>query len=254
MRQYLEFVLHRSLAELRGEFSRVFLGTFWWLAEPVLYMAVFYVIFGLIFQQRGENYASFLLTGLVFWKWFASAINSSATVIKRNMPLIYQVYLPKWVFPCVAVLTSTFRFAIVFVVLIIFLLVVGQPVTIAWVTDLVPLMLVQLLLMLGLSMVLASIVPFVPDLKFLIDNGMLLLFFVSGIFFRFDSVPDSIRPYFDLNPIGVLIHNYRQVLINGEHVQWGDLFPLLLLTISFLVMGLLLLIRFDRVYAKRAFL
>ena len=254
MHQYFEFVWHRSIAELRGDFSRVFLGTFWWLAEPILYMLVFYVIFGVIFQQRGENYASFLLTGLVFWKWFASAINNSSTVIVRSMSLIYQVYLPKWVFPCVAVLTSSFRFIIVFVVLIVFLLIVGQPVTIAWIIDLPLLLLVQLLLMLGISMSLAAIVPFVPDLKFLIDNGMLLLFFISGIFFHFDSVPDSIRPYFDLNPIGVLIHNYRQVLINGEYVDWGGLVPLALVTLFFLVLGSLLLIRLDRVYAKRAFL
>lgn len=254
MNRNLEFIWHRSIAEIRADMSRAALGVFWWVAEPVLYLAVFYVIFGLVFQQRGENYVSFLLTGLITWKWFASTINSSTTAITRNMPLIYQVYLPKAVFPFVALLTSSFKFIIVFAMLLLFLSLTGAKVTTAWLVDLPLLLILQVLFMLGVGMTLAAINPFLPDIKFLVDNGMLLLFFLSGIFFRFDSVPESIRPFFDLNPMGVLIHNYREVLIYGKHADWNGLWPIAIFTLCTLLLGSYLLAKFDRKYAKRAFL
>lgn len=254
MRRILEFIWYRSVAEIRADMSRAVLGIFWWVAEPVLYLAVFYIIFGLIFQQRGENYVSFLLTGLVVWKWFSSTINNSTTAITRNMPLIYQVYLPKVVFPLVALLTSSFKFVIIFAMLLLFFLFTGVQVTTAWLIDLPLLLILQLLFMLGIGMTLSAIDPFLPDIKFVVDNGMLMLFFMSGIFFRFDSVPESIRPFFEMNPISALIHNYREILIYGKHLDWNSLWSITIFSICALMIGAYLLAKFDRKYAKRAFL
>lgn len=254
MKRYFEFIWHRALAEIQADISRVMLGILWWILEPLLYLLAFYVIFGIVFQQRGENYVSFLLTGLVVWKWFASTINNAMTSIARNMTLIYQVYLPKLAFPMISMIICGFRFAIVFMILLFFLTVTGGVVTSAWLIDLPLLLLLQVFFMLGVAMTLAAIGPFVPDIKRIVENGMLLLFFLSGIFFRFDAIPDSLRPYFDFNPMAVLIHNYREVLLEGRHVDWGSFWPIGILTFFFLGVGTLLLVKLDRAYAKRAFL
>jgi lipopolysaccharide transport system permease protein len=63
-RQY-EFIWYRVLAKIRSDVSRGFLGFVWWFAEPIFYMPVFYVMFGLVFKQNSDNYVSFLLYGLV---------------------------------------------------------------------------------------------------------------------------------------------------------------------------------------------
>lgn len=250
----MEFIWYRALAEIRADVSRGFLGFAWWIIEPVLYMGAFYLIFGVVFQQRGENYVPFLLSGLVAWKWFASSVQNGATSVSRNMPLIYQVYLPKVVFPVIALTISGLKFSFVFAILLVFLLVSGVPVTTAWFTDLPLLLLLQFVLMLGLATTLAAVEPFVPDLKFLIDNGLLLLFFLSGIFFRVDAIPDSLRIYFELNPMAVIIHGYREVLISGQHLQWHAMLPVVLTSLCFLVLGGFLLRRWDRAYAKKAFI
>ncbi len=122
LKRYMEFIWYRALAEIKADMSRGFLGFAWWIIEPVMYMGAFYVIFGLIFRQRGADYVPFLLCGLVVWKWFDSAIRNASTSITHNMWLIYQVYLPKMVFPAIATLISTLRFAVVFSMLLLFLL------------------------------------------------------------------------------------------------------------------------------------
>lgn len=252
--RYLEFIWYRAIAEVRADISRSFLGFAWWIVEPVLYMGTFYVVFGYIFHQRGENYVPFLLSGLVTWKWFASAVQNTSTSITRSMGLIYQVYLPKVVFPVIAIVGSTLRFILVFMILLFFLVLSGLPVTSAWFIDLPTLLIVQFLFILGLGMTLAAIVPFVPDLKFLIDNMILLLFFMAGIFFRFDAIPPALQSYFNINPMAVIIHGYREILIYGNHIQWMRMFPVVIESFILLTVGWMLLKRWNRVYAKKAFL
>lgn len=252
--RYPEFIWYRALAEIRADMSRGFLGFFWWIAEPMLYMAAFFVVFGLVFNQRGEDYVAFLLCGLVIWKWFDSSVRNASTSITHNMWLIYQVYLPKVVFPIIAVVISTLRFTLVFCLLVMFLMATGTPITTAWLADLPVILLLLIALILGLAMTFAALVPFAPDLKFLLDNGMMLLFFLSGIFFRFDAIPETLRPFFDLNPIAVLIHAFRLILISGQHIEWKTMWPVVIASVGFIALGATLLNRWDRIYAKRAFL
>jgi lipopolysaccharide transport system permease protein len=252
-RQY-EFIWYRALAEIRSDVSRGFLGFVWWVAEPIFYMAVFYVIFGLVFKQNSDNYVAFLLCGLVVWKWFDSSIRNASVSIQHSMGLINQVYLPKIVFPLVSLVNSTLRFGIVFSLLLGFLIIQGLVPTISWLVDLPLLLLLQILLMTGIGMTFAAIVPFVPDIKFLLDNGMMLLFFLSGIFFRFENIPDSLLPYFKLNPIAMLIASYRHILLTGHSPNWNSLIPVIVITIFFLLLGGYLLHKYNRSYAKRAFL
>jgi lipopolysaccharide transport system permease protein len=250
----LEFIWFRALAETRAGNSRSFLGIAWWIIEPMLYLGAFYVVFGLVFKRGGENFVSFLLCGLVVWKWFASSVQNASMAIQYNMKIIYQVYLPKIVFPAVALVVSTLRFSLVFIILLVFLIINDIPVTLAWLIDLPLLLFLQIALMMGLAMIFSAIVPLIPDLKIVIDNGMILLFFLSGIFFRFDAVPETLRSYFNLNPMAVLIRSYREVLIAGQHLNWLSLMPVVGMVFGLLLIGCVLLWRWDRRYAKRAFL
>lgn len=254
LKRCIEFIWYRAIAEILSDVSKGFLGFLWWVVEPIVYMAVFYVVFGLVFKQSSDNYVSFLLCGLVIWKWFDSSIRNSSMSIQYSMGLIKQVYLPKIVFPLISITNSTIRFTMVFILLLLFLLIQGNVPTFAWLIDLPFLILFQIFMMVGIGITFAAIVPFVPDVKFLLDNGMMLLFFLSGIFFRFENIPDYLLPYFKLNPIGVLIASYRRVLLTGQGLDWNSLVPVIVITLFFLLLGSYLLIKYDRSYAKRAFI
>lgn len=254
LQKYIEFIWYRAVAEILSDVSKGFLGFLWWIVEPFFYMAVFYIIFGLVFKQNSENYVSFLLCGLVVWKWFDSSIRNSSMSIQHSMGLIKQVYLPKVVFPLVSITNSSLRFFMVFALFLAFLLLQGTKPNINWLVELPLLLLLQIFLMTGIGMTFAALVPFVPDLKFLIDNGMLLLFFLSGIFFRFENIPDFLKPYFKINPIGMLISGYRQVLLTDNGLDWKNLASVFVITLFFLIVGGYLLHKYDRLYAKRAFL
>lgn len=249
MRHCLELIGYKAYAELRAEAARAYLGFLWWIVEPVLYMAVFYVVFGVLFQRGGEGFAPFLLCGLVVWKWFDSTVRSGANAISSNAHLMRQVYLPKFVFPSIVVLVNTVKFLVVMGLLVLFLQVYGLPIFTSWLA--LPLLFAtQMLLIAAVTLLAAAVVPFLPDLKLLIDNGLTLLFFLSGVFFGLDTIPEGLQPYFSLNPMATLIDGYRKVLLHGLWPDWHSLATVALGSLLGIWLAQRLLIRFDRSYPK----
>jgi lipopolysaccharide transport system permease protein len=248
-RHYLQLVWYKALAELHAEAARAYLGFLWWIVEPLLYMSAFYVVFGLIFQRGGPDFVPFLLCGLVVWKWFGSTIASSSNAIPANAALMQQVYLPKHLFPAIVLIINTIKFALIFGLLLLFLLIYGVVPAVAWLA-LPALVAIQFLLIAGVAGLVSAIVPFLPDLRLMLDQVLMLLFFLSGIFFDISAVSGRLHIILMMNPMAVLIESYRTVLIEG---QWPAALPLAL-TFAGSLLGIAgaaaVLKRYDRIYPK----
>jgi lipopolysaccharide transport system permease protein len=249
MKYLLELVLYKAYVDLRAESSRGYLGILWWIIEPVMYMAAFYVVFTAIRMRGDVDFVVFLLTGLVVWKWFASTLMLGANSISVNTGLMMQVYLPKYIFPLVAIAINLFKFLIVFLLLLAFLLAYGIHIEISWIA-LPLLILVQLLLITGVSMLFAAILPFVLDLKPLLENMILMLFFLSGVIFDIHHAPESIQAYLYLNPMVTIIESYRNILLYGIMPDWEMLAIISLLSLTAIIIAFGMLKYFDKTYAK----
>lgn len=247
--KYRELILYSVYADLRSEVARRLLGFLWWVLEPLMFMAVFYVVFGLGLRQGGENYVAFLLTGMVAWKWFDSSVRQCSSVIAMNAGLIQQVFIPKYALALIQVLSNTFKFLIVLLLLLGLIWALGNTPTWAWLY-LPLLLLVQFVVILSVGFFLTAVVPFAQDLKQVVDNLLMLMMFMSGIFFSMDSLPENMRPYFQLNPMVGIIESYRAILLDGHAPDFILLRNILLTVAPFLCTGLLLLRKYDRRYPK----
>lgn len=247
--RFRSFIWYRALAQLRSESSRAYLGYIWWVLEPLLYLLVFYVVFALVLSRGDENYVRDLLIGLVVFKWFDGAIRSSMDVIQQNAGLIDRVYLPKIVLPLVNVVSQGVKFTVVFVLLLAANTLLGGFSLQSFL--LLPLLLiVHLLLVLAGACFVAAITPFIPDLRMVFDKFMTLLFFLSGIFYTAESIPESVRIYFYANPLFTLIESYRTVLVAHETPNLAALLYVSLLSLLIFFIASYLLHRFDRVYPR----
>ena len=249
LKQYIAIIVFKTKAELKAERQRTYLGYIWWILEPLMYLAIFYVVFANIRQVKTENFVQFLLIGLILWQWFKSSISQSASVIIYQINLLRQVRIPAWLFPVIKVSANTFKFTIVFVVLILFL----------WVTGFIPslnylymleIILLQFLLINGVVLCLASVVPFIPDIRVIVDNLLLGLFFVTGIFFPITLIPEPIQSYLSLNPMVRIIQNARTVLIQQQPPDQMDMLYVLVFALILLIIGLQLFKKFQNRYAK----
>lgn len=251
-RHSLELILYKTYADVKGEAERFYLGLLWWIIEPVLFLATFYIFFVLVMQRGGEDFAPMFLCGQLVWKWFDSGIKGGSGAISVHRGLLQQVYVPKYIFPVIAVLGSVVRFLPVFVIFVMFLLVYGIPAHVTWLA--IPLViLTQLCLVLALGLLVGAITPFLPDLRIVLDNGLMLLFFISGVFFNINDVHEPVRSYLLLNPMAGLIDEYRNVMIRGIWPSTERLGLILAASLVIGAVGLGLLKQLDHKYGKVRF-
>ena len=245
-----QLIWYRAVCELKAKSARDHLYIVWWFLEPMLYMSVFYVVFAVLMPHGGvENFPAFLLIGIVVWRWFAGAISQSVPCIPHNAHLINLIYIPKYAFPLMAVVQHTIKFVIVLGMLAVFLWYSGaRPGSaVLW----LPLVLiVQFTFTVACAMFISSIHPFVPDIRGLVDSGLLMLFFLSGIFFEIDVSSDGWSWLYNYNPVAVLVTAFRDTMLRGSVPNLGLLLGVFLFSCALGGLGYAILRRYDRLYVK----
>ena len=205
-----------ALLSLKADGQRYFFGYLWWVLEPLLWVAIFYVVFDVLLATGRADFLAFLLVGKFTFIWFSKAVIRSASSLTGNAGFIGKMSLPKWLFPMVICLESLYRQLAVVAVMLVMLFVMNYEADIAWLW-LLPLMLTQCILICAYSLLAAILVCIRDDLQLIIQLSMALLLFVSGIFWDVNAiVNEDLRDYVLLfNPLASLIDLNRTVLLQG---------------------------------------
>jgi len=249
LQYYMDLVFQMARADLRTEAARGYLGVLWWIIEPILYMGAFYIVFAHVYQRGDENYVVFLLSGLIAWKWFHSSVIVGSNSLMVNANLMNQVYIPKIVFPLTTVVVNTLKFLIIVSIFVLFLQFGHGKASWSW-FYLPIIIFIQLLLIVAVTSFFSAIVPFLPDFRGILENVLLMIFFLSGIFFDINRIPPNFQKYLLLNPMAILITSFRDVLLKGDMPNWESLLVVVLISVSVLLGANFLFRKFDRIYPK----
>lgn len=247
----IDLVLYKTYADLRAEAAKTYINYLWWIVDPILSMLVFYIVFGLLLGRGGDGFVAFLLTGLVFWSWYNQTLSHAGNTILGAGGLMNQVHVPKLVFPVVTILTDFTKFCVVLAVLLVFLWLSGYAVNTAYLA--LPFLIgIQFMLCTALSLLLAGIVPYLPDLKLVVNNLIHLQFFLSGIFFAPSDIPEQYHTWFYANPMATLIESYRDILLHGTWPHAGRLMTITFVCLVVLAAAVALIQRLDKRYPRLA--
>ena len=220
--EYIELVIVKVFMNLKSEASRTYLSFLWWILEPVMTMSVFYVVFGVLLNRRTENFTEFLLVGLVTWQWFSNTVTHGMNAITQGSRIILSVDIPKEIFPTIEILMDVVKFGLVLILLLGFLWLSGFPANYHYFA-LPALLVIQFMLICSVTFLVAALVPFFPDIKFLVMVLLQLAFFLSGVFYDASSIPIEYQHYFFMNPMALLIDSYRLVLLEAQSPNWSKL-------------------------------
>ncbi|WP_262927426.1 ABC transporter permease [Phytohalomonas tamaricis] len=241
---FIDLVWTKARLNLKSEANQNHLRYLWWIIDPMLYMAVFYLVFGLLLHRGGGgDFIVFLLTGLVPFQWFAKTVQQSSNSIVAGQGLMHQVRISPLFFPLVGVLQNTGKQLPVFALLLGFLTLYGLPPNIYWLAF-IPIVLLQFFLMAIASCFVAMLVPFVRDLSNLIPTGIQFILFCSGVFYSPDTIPEQWHSLFFANPMANILYQYRRVLMDHQWPDWSGMGWVLL---GCLLAGVLLLWFYKRV-------
>lgn len=246
----VEVFFTKLIFNIKSEAAETYLSYAWWLLEPVLMVAVLYVVFGIFLATGESNFAVFLVCGQIPFQWFSKSVTNSANSIIAGRGLINQVSIPKPFFPLLVIFQDASKQLIVFVFMLAFMAFCVDEVSWTWLS-IIPVILTQFLLIAAASLISAAITPFLPDFKFLIATALLALLFASGIFYSFDSVLlEEHQRLFLLNPMANLIKNYRQVLMDNAQPDWMALLNISLACGAVIFAMFLYYRKTDKVYAR----
>lgn len=196
--------------DLRLRYRGSVLGFAWTLLNPLLFMAVYTLVFGVYLRIGIKNYPVYLLSGLMAWNWFASAVQAGTSSILDGRMYVGKTVFPTEVLIFVPVISNLVNFLLSLPFLCIVIFLYHQP--LGWPLMLLPLLiLAQGILTAGILFMFATLNVYFRDFQQLVVYLVMLLFYMIPIFYTAEAIPDRIRPWVLANPLAVLIEAYQAV-------------------------------------------
>jgi lipopolysaccharide transport system permease protein len=210
---YRELIRNLVLRDLKVRYRNSIFGFAWSLLNPLFMMAILSVVFSLVFGKvEVENFPAFLIVGLIPWNFCATSLGRAVSCIVENGHLIKKVYFPREVLPISVVLANFVHFVLAMPVLLLILTLLGVGLT--WKALLLPpLILLQLMLILGLALLISCINVFYRDMGVALDVLLQGWFFTTPIFYHHHILPLPLQKPAMANPLAAIITAYRDVLI-----------------------------------------
>lgn len=224
---YRELIFRFIQRDVSSRYRESFLGIVWSFVTPVLMLGIYTFVFGVIFKSRWAQFTSskaefpmILFCGLTTYGIFADTITRAPHLIVGNVNYVKKVVFPLSIFPIISLGSSLVNAVISYSILIVGLSVFSD--ILQWTSLLLPLVLLPLLLLsLGLSWFFASLGVFIRDIGQILGITVQALLYLSPVFYPISSVPPSIRFLIEMNPLGGVIDNVRNVMIWGTMPNWN---------------------------------
>jgi lipopolysaccharide transport system permease protein len=204
------------------------LGTAWAVLNPLLMLSIFTYVFGFVFKVRFPGaettlaYAIWLISGYGPWLAINESLMSAATSVSSASGLIKNLAFKSETLPVAAVLVGFVPLVISIAFVLLLLGVEGNTPT--WHIGFVPLILVvQALVVIALGMFLAAANVFMRDLGVILPSILMMILFLSPIFYPLDSMPGVLRSVSAYNPFYLLADSYRAVLLHHQSPRMSDL-------------------------------
>ena len=253
--QRRDFIMELARARNTAEYSDSLLGRIWQLLTPLLNAAIYFFIFGILLgTKKGiENYTTFLVAGVFVFNFMQVSVTIAANALPKNQLLIQAIHFPKLVLPLAAVVQQIQQYLVSLAVLIVIVLLTGEPVTLMWLA--MPLVLIlQILFTTGLGLIFARWGANTRDIKQLLPFFTRTWRYVSGVFFSITvftaTFADWVSTALVLNPGAVYIDLVRDSLMTSqtnEPIIWimGVFWALL-----FFLVGLIYFYRGEKKYVN----
>ncbi|MEW9550394.1 ABC transporter permease [Nonomuraea sp. NPDC050783] len=225
------FILVYATSRNVSKYSGSALGQLWQVITPLLNAAIYYVMFGLILggSKNIPNYPAFLLTGMFVFTYTQRTVTAGAKSISGNLSLIRALHFPRASLPLAYAIQELQQLVVSMSVLLVIVLITGEPVTWFWL--MVPVVLVlQTMFNVGAGLVMARLGASMRDLNQLLPFIMRTWLYASGVFFAIHDkvvnsagLPEWVATAMYLNPAASFIEFMRDLLISGHtppHLVW----------------------------------
>jgi ABC-type polysaccharide/polyol phosphate export permease len=231
LRMWVQYSVH-------SRYSQAVLGVLWIILLPLSTAFVMSVVFSQIMRIHTGNvpFIAFFLAGSVPFSLFSQSISGGMRSILGAMGLINQIYFPREIIVVSALgeaLVDAFFMFCAMLVIDSIVHVFPNPMYL-----ILPLIvLIQVALSLGLMLLTSWLTVLIRDIPQLVSVALQILFYLSPIIYPVSIVPHRYQFLINLNPVGLLIVAYRDIIVYGRQPDWFSLVYPAALAIAVLIFG-----------------
>jgi lipopolysaccharide transport system permease protein len=239
-----ELLANLTMREIRGKYKRTVFGQLWSLVNPLALMLIYTFVFSLIFRIQPDvgnpsglnNFALWLLCGLLPWTFFSTVINLGVGSLVANVGLIQKVAFNRIVLPLSLVGSAGYNWLFEMGVLIIALTIaVGLlgGVMVQWIPLVVVAMLLLAVFAAGLALMLSIANVYFRDTQWFVTILLQMWLYLSPVIYPSSMVSNvsneiggffgssiTLDDFYYLNPMVHYLDLFRSLLYDN---RWPDL-------------------------------
>ena len=247
--------------DFTSKYKQTILGPLWAVIQPLLTTVVFTIIFGRLAKLTTADAPGdlmipgflFYMAGNICWGYFSTTINDVSNVFIRNRNIMGKVYFPRLVGPvssaCSNLISFGIQFALMLVILLIYIFTGSAGVRITPMLLLIPLLVLHLMILaIGCGIIVSSVTTKYRDLAMLVSFGLQLWQYGSPVAYGLELVPDQYRGLYLLNPVTPILTAFRYVLFGTGYFGISYYMVSLFVTGVIFLIGLVLFSRIERTF------
>lgn len=229
--------------DIKLKYRRSVLGIFWSFLEPLGSMIVLTIVFSTLFN-RIENFPVYYLTGMLAYQFFAGGTNAAMRSMVGNASILKTIYIPKYLYSLSAIISNFVTFLLSLIVLFMVMAVTNVNFTMYIIFASLPI-LALLLLTIGAGLIMATVNVFFRDMQYLYGIFLMMLMYLTPIFYPAEIVPESFRFIQDYNPLFAIIQCCRSSFLYGTLYNMQDLLFAMGSGVVALVIGIFIFYKYQ---------
>lgn len=213
--QYRELLAKLISRNIKTRYKRSVLGIAWTMLNPLLTMIIMTLVFSNIFRANLEHYTVYLLSGLVFFNFFAQTTSSAMNELVWGGNLMTRIYLPRSIFAFTALGTGLVNIVLSLIPLALIMLVTGAPFRLSLFYLPFSILLVAMFA-LGVGLFLSTLGIYFTDVLEMYQIVLTAWMYFTPIMYPIEIIPAGYRWVFRLNPLWYLLEVFRQPIYLGN--------------------------------------
>ncbi|MCM1386095.1 MAG: ABC transporter permease [Bacillus sp. (in: Bacteria)] len=210
--------------DFKKRYAGSYLGVVWAMAQPVVTVVMYWIVFDRVFDTRSQLVASgvevpyvlYLTAGLVPWFYFSEAITQGTMALLEYNYLVKKVVFNISILPIIKVIAATFIHVFFVCILMIVAIGYGYYPTI-YTLQLFYYSFCMFLLVLAMSYFTCALVVFIRDLQQIINIALQIGMWATPILWDISMLTeDSMKSLFKLNPMVYIVNGYRSAIYEQE--------------------------------------
>ena len=202
--------------DFRKRYAGSSMGALWALAQPVVTVAMYYIVFDKLMGGGGRGvedvpFVLFLTAGLVPWFYFNEALNNGTNALREYDYLVKKVVFKISILPIMKVIAATFIHVFFVAVLLIVAALYGYYPTV-YTTQILYYSACLFVFVLALCYATCAVVVFFKDLTQIIGIALQIGIWATPILWNIDSAPGEWVVILKLNPLVYIVNGYRSAI------------------------------------------